>query len=207
MTENILRTHILHNNSESSAYYNYRPGITTLLSYVTGVEEDIIAKTKIHSRSLYRYIPTYQAKKGGGAITLGNRKWKSITFTENFFSDDKTLYGHAAYANRPQVWLRLSAHEVGHLHHTHRFKFFVVYLFVFLYQYMRYGHDAAPLEKEADAGPRVLAEFSAYVRRTYNLSVLNDCIIASISEEEKKALLMEWWGGFVRGSAQDSSIV
>ena len=105
------------------------------------------------------FMPWYSSKKGGGAITLGSARWGSITYTENFFSENKDIYSQAAYADRTSVWLGMSAHEVGHLEHARRYGSLIVYLIAFIAQYMRYGHDAAPLEIEAERGRQTYHRF------------------------------------------------
>jgi len=158
----LLHKHILRKDPDKKEVYRYSPIMIELLSRVAAVPPYLIANTKVYSRSPIRYIPFYPAHNGGGAITLGNKKWQSITYTENFFSSDTEAYGHAAYADKPSTWLRMSAHEVGHLIHAQRYGSIIIYLFVFAYQYLRYGHDAAPLELEAEYGNRTLAEFDRY---------------------------------------------
>ena len=194
MPDTILHNHLI--EPTSGRAYRYKPVMVSLLSKVTGVTEETVAKTKLYSRTPLRYIPFYPAQKGGGAITLGNKKWQSITFTENFYSDDTAYYGHKAYANKPGAWLRLSAHEAGHLHHAHRFKSLLIYLIVFVYQYARYGHDAAPLEIEADLGPEVLSRLSKHIKSAHGASLVKDCITTNISDSEKIALLDKWWASY-----------
>ncbi len=179
--------------SAGQSHYHYGPAMSRLLSLVSGVSESTIRQTKIYSRHLLRYIPMYQATKGGGAITLGNKRWTSITYTENFFSTDQQRYGSAAYGNNLNVWLRLSAHEVGHLHHAQRFKSFLIYLFVFAYQYIRYGHDAAPLEIEADLGPSVLSKFRNFIKNNFDQDLIHDCLETQLSTAEKLAMINQWW--------------
>lgn len=193
-TDSILYKHII--TKASGKAYRYRPVMVSLLSKVTGVEEATILNTKLYSRSTVRYIPFYSAQKGGGAITLGNSHWHSITFTENFFSEDTEYYGRKAYAHNPRTWLRLSAHEVGHLHHTLRFKSFFIYLIVFAYQYLKYGHDAAPLEIEAEQGPRMLSRFSSYMKSDHGVDLIHDCIATDMDESEKLSMLKKLWDGF-----------
>ena len=181
---------------EGSSFFRYGPAMSRLLSLVSEVKEDIIVNTKIYTRHPLRYIPMYAALKGGGAITLGNKSWSSITYTENFFSTDKDYFGRAAYGDNLLVWIRLSAHEVIHLNHAHRFKSFIIYLLVFAYQYIRYGHDGAPLEKEANEGPRVLANFIHFIRREFNKDLLQDCLAANLTEDQKLIMIDHWWGEF-----------
>ena len=178
------------------SHYHYGPAMSRLLSLVSGVSESTIRQTKIYSRQPLRYIPMYPAIKGGGAITLGNKRWTSITYTENFFSTNQQRYGSAAYGNNLNVWLRLSAHEVGHLHHAKRFKSFLIYLIVFAYQYIRFGHDAAPLELEADVGPKVLSKFRHFIRDTFDQDLIHDCLETHLPSDEKLAMINQWWAAW-----------
>jgi len=157
MEDTILHKYVLTKDPKRKGYF-FSPVMVELLHHVANVPLDILRKTKVYSRTPVRYIPFYPAHRGGGAITLGSDTWQSITFTENFFSSDKNLYGNRAYANDLDDWLRLSAHEAGHLNHAVRFKFFIMYLIIFVVQYVRYGHDAAPLEIEADEGTKLKKE-------------------------------------------------
>jgi len=181
---------------ERNQYYRYGPAMSRLLSLVSQVDEMTILNTKIYTRHPLRYIPMYASRKGGGAITLGNKSWTSITYTENFFSTDNAYFGRAAYGDNLLVWLRLSSHEVVHLHHAHRFKSFLIYLIVFAYQYIRYGHDGAPLEKEANEGPRVLSNFIHSIRREFNKDLLQDCLATNLTEDQKIIMIEHWWGDF-----------
>jgi len=196
MKETLLHKYLLKPDPKNPEIFRYSDLMVVLLSKLAEVPESIIANTRIYSRSPIRYIPFYPAHKGGGAITLGNKKWQSITYTENFFSDDNSIYGAAAYANNMATWLRMSAHEVGHLHHTERYGSLIIYLLVFIYQYLKHGHDGAPLEKEADLGPRNLRSFRRYASQHsagYNLESL---ITSEQSEEEKIEELETLWKGY-----------
>lgn len=196
MSETILHKHLIRVADDGKSGYQYTAPMVELLSKVSGVPKNIIATTKLYPRTPLRYIPFYPAQKGGGAITLGNHKKHSITFTENFFSSSKALFGQAAYANNTRTWLRMSAHEVGHLEHAHRYRSLVVYLVVFTYQYLRYGHDAAPLEQEAERGPQQLRRFRAYLKAQHAPQSLESLMESAMSNEQKIAQISMWWEGY-----------
>jgi len=179
--------HILEpiHQEKPSKGFRYKPAVAYLLSVLSEVDVALIENCKVYSRSPFRYMPWYNAQKGGGAITLGNKNWQSITFTENFFSDDKSSYAHAAYLNNLYTWLKLSSHEVGHLSHALRFKSLIVYLIVFIIQYVRYGHDDAPLEHEANVGSDNFKAFHSYVYSSENPTVLSKILESDLSEAEK----------------------
>ena len=195
MKDSLLFKHILVEPTKGKGY-RYSPLMISLLSKVSNVSPNIIAHTKIESRSYRKYIPFYVASKGGGAITLGNQNWQTITFTENFFSTDQSLYNNRAYANDMQSWLRMSSHEVGHLAHTHRYKSFIIYLLVFAYQYIRYGHDAAPLEIEAEIGTSELYRFDNFMRRNNYSNGTISLLTSDKTEAEKILALDELWNLF-----------
>jgi len=175
----------------------YRPVMIALLNRVTKVPESILKQTKIYSRSVVWYIPFYSARKGGGGITMGSDTWQSITFTENFFSSDQTHYKGKAYANDVQGWLSMSAHEAGHLLHAVRFRFLIIYLAFFIYQYLRYGHDAAPLEIEVEAGNQELKRFQIFLNQRYGPKSLEQLITSESKDEAAKIEQLEkWWQAY-----------
>jgi len=183
--------HILEPNSDNwiKDGFKYKTSVAYLLSELSGVEMKTILNCNVYTRSLRRYRPWYPAQKGGGAITLGNRNWQNITFTENFFSTNKSLYPNSAYGDQTISWLRLSAHEVGHLAHALRYGSIVIYLFKFIYEYTVFGHDKSPLEKEADQGSNNFKSFSIYLNRKEGVSTIEELLKKNISEDEKIQVL------------------
>jgi len=175
--------------------YKFTKLAVHLLSLVSQVNKEVLTKTKIIRRHYPEYIPWYRATSGGGAITLGNRRWSRIYYTENWFSDDHSIYSNAAYGSNLWVWLRMTSHEVIHLTHALRFRFFILYLTVFAYQYIRYGHDKAPLELEANAGTYRLYRFNNYMVSTHNLSI-DKMLMGSMSEEDKISMLSNYWAQY-----------
>jgi len=191
--------HILRPNSDKwiKDGFKYRKAVAYLLSELSGVKLDTILNANIHTRSLRRYRPWYPTRKGGGAITLGNKRWHNITFTENFFSTDKEAYPHTSYGNQTISWLRLSAHEVGHLAHAQRFGSIIIYLFRFIYEYVVFGHDQSPLEKEADIGSNNFKGFQSFLNRTIGPSSIDKILKEDISEADRiekfKRLLSKYY--------------
>lgn len=165
--------------------FRFKPAVAFLLSELAGVEYALIRNCKVYSRTAYRYLPWYSAKKGGGAITLGNKNWQSITYTENFFSDDKSLFPHSAYLNNLYTWLNMSSHEVGHLSHAMRYRSLIIYLIVFMIQYTRFGHDEAPLEHEANIGSDNFKDFYRYISMNGQSTVLSEILENDKDEDEK----------------------
>ncbi len=193
MKDTLLSKHLLVPVTERKAAYKYSDIMVELLHLMTEVPRSRIRNVKIYSRSRVRYIPFYSAYKGGGAITLGNKNWQSITFTENFFSNSEERYGRAAYADNIYTWIKLSAHEVGHLHHTERYGSLILYLIVFAYQYLRYGHDQAPLEHEAEKGNQNLIRFNSFTNNK-----LPDLICSAETLEQKIETLQNWHQDYTR---------
>jgi len=107
----MLIQHIIIQEPHRNNIYYFRPAMAFLLHKVSGATLEDISRTRIYSRTLLRYIPFYRSANGGGAITLGSGKWCSITYTENFFSDNNSRFANRAYANRLYAWIRLSAHS------------------------------------------------------------------------------------------------
>jgi len=192
MKDSKLYRFLIRPDGTTNGAYNYSPLMVALLSRIAEVPEENLRKTKLYPRTPRRYIPFYSADKGGGAITLGNKKWHSITYTENFFSNDTSLY-RRAYADNTYTWLRMSAHEVGHVNHAIRYGSIIIYLIVFIYQYARYGHDGAPLEKEADLGPDNLNKL---IRHT--AGQLIPVIESDLPEEDKIKQIVVWWTSYKR---------
>jgi len=169
--------------------FRFKPAVAYFLSEIAKVDIGLINNCKVKSRSFVRYIPWYSAQKGGGAITLGNANWQTITYTENFFSDDTSIYPHTAYANKLYTWLSMSAHEVGHLTHAFQYKSIIFYLFIFIYQYGRYGHDKAPLEKEANYGSDNFLRLRKYLTASNQNEKLQHIFESDQNEKEKIKLL------------------
>lgn len=181
--------------STREGYFYFTSPVCLLLSLVTEVDIDTISKCKIIRRSMAHYLPWYSARKGGGAITLGSSKWSRIYFTENFFSDNTDLYGRGAYGNSLSVWLRMASHEVVHIAHAQRFSFILIYLLVFIYQYIIYGHDPAPLEKEADQGTSKYDTFNRYFYDSEGQSI-PDFLNLNIDDEMKSEMIDICWKAF-----------
>ena len=171
--------------------FRFKPSVAYFLNQISGVEIELIENCTIYSRSLFRFLPWYSAQKGGGAITLGGRAHQSITFTENFFSTDIDDYPHSAYSNVMNTWLRMAAHEVGHLTHAFRYRWLFIYLLVFAYQYLRYGHDDAPLEIEANFGSDNFGQFLSFLRREGQVDSFEEIFRSTMPEKEKVTQLEE----------------
>lgn len=179
--------------ANGKVYLTFTKPVAYFLSLLSGVDRTIIEDARIYSRTFYRFLPWYDAKKGGGAITLGSFKKASITFTENFFSGDRDLYKSKAYLNNMHAWLRLSSHEVMHLVHAKRYKFHLLYLMVFAYQYIRYGHDKAPLEIEADIGRWEYDRFISYTRNKLDIDFIELLFLKHKQEYEQIKLIDYYW--------------
>ena len=175
----------------------YTAAAAHLLHLVSGVEKSLISSTRIKSRTVFWYVPFYNALKGGGAITLGSSRSTSITFTENFFSDEKRLYKSKAYKNNLHAWLRLSAHEVRHLEHAKRFKYLIFYLIIFAYQYLRYGHDAAPLEIEANEGSSRFTRFIRFTRYELGVDFLDMVFTENLEDDKKIEIINFYWEKYI----------
>lgn len=187
----IVDEHILKKHSDNS--YRFNTPVAHFLNLVSGIDISLIKDARIYPRSISRYIPWYRSTKGGGAITLGSNTWQSITFTDNFFSSDQEKYKGRAYGDNLHIWLRLAAHEVGHLEHARKYGSLLVYLIIFIYQYLIHGHDKAPLEKEADKGSQVYGQFNYFINRCIGSRSLENLLCSEVTPEEKIDMINQWW--------------
>lgn len=172
--------------------FSFTDSCAFLLSQLTNVDISRIKACKVQSRSLPLYLPWYLARKGGGAITLGNKQKSRIIFTENFFSINQDFYGQAAYGNNTSVWLRMAVHEVMHIQHGVRFGYLFIYILTFLWQYFRFGHDKAPLEGEAEIGVRNYERFNRFLGIKFNTSCAQ-ILDSELPEDHKLELFNNYW--------------
>jgi len=178
-----------------NARFSFTESSSFLLHKLSGIKLERIKECQIIIRGLPYYLPWYNSKKGGGAITLGNRNWSRIIFTENFFSNDSGKYGKAAYGQNDNVWLRMASHEVVHIQHAERFKSLILYLIVFIWQYVKYGHDHSPLEKEADQCTSKYYQFNKFLNSRYNTNV-SKLFSSDDTEEEKMSSIEYMWNAY-----------
>lgn len=176
--------------------FGFTESLSFILHKLSGIDLTKIENCKILRRGIPIYLPWYNSQKGGGAITLGNKKWSRIIFTENFFSDDDKVYGKKAYGDNYNVWLRMASHEVVHIEHTQRFRFLTYYLLVFIYQYIRFGHDNAPLEKEAELCTSRFYDFNRFLRNKFNTD-LGQLLSSDKSQEDKISMLEYMWSSYM----------
>lgn len=209
--------HILTRHTTSwykSDYYTFTPAVVHLLSLVSGVDKSHIAEAKIYERSISHPYPWYGGEYYGG-ITLPEGDGYAITFTNNLF-DDNSL-GQNYYA-----WLDIASHEVGHINHINESnknadstyetllevsmysKDPVImpknvnrscsYLATFAFSYIASGgHDASPLEIQADKGSNVFRNFYKFVNHTYGKNSLENLLKSSNPDEYKINTINQWW--------------
>lgn len=209
--------HILTRHTTSwykSDYYTFTPTVVHLLSLVSGVDKSHIAEAKIYERSISHPYPWYGSESYGG-ITLPEGDGYAITFTNNLF-DDNSL-GQDYYA-----WLNIASHEVGHINHINESnknadstyetllevsmysKDPVImpknvnrscsYLATFAFSYIASGgHDASPLEIQAEKGSNVFRNFYKFVNQTYGKNSLENLLKSSKPDEYKINTINQWW--------------
>ncbi len=130
------------------------------LHAVSGVDTALLRAAKVRPSSAnWLHAPWYPYRRGG-ALTIGRTIWfTGISFSKHGLGD-----GSPSSTLR---WLLHLAHEVGHLAQAERFGPSLWgktrYVAAFAWQYAtrallrrRPIHDGSPLEREADAGRRVL---------------------------------------------------
>ena len=178
-------------------YYTLNPATCRLLSLVSGVSETYIKKAQIIKRGFGHYYPTYSSNKGGGAITLGNTPNNvSISFTPNYFEDNKEKYKGHGYGQDFYQWMTLLSHEVGHIKHIKESSHEVTYIGGFLYDYMKYGHDETPREKDADQGYNKFLDFYKYTNESYGKYSLDKLFKSDKSDKQKIQIINQWWNEY-----------
>ncbi|MCQ2211678.1 MAG: RHS repeat-associated core domain-containing protein [Paludibacteraceae bacterium] len=188
--------------------YRFKSATIHLLSLVSGVEEDIIARVSIIARGPGHYLPGYSANiRGGGAITLGDNRYNStIIYTENFFDDNPESYNKHGYGKDVMRWLSLSSHEVGHLKQIEQFKNVFKYIGEILSEYINAGnHDDAPMEIEAEKGSVNFENFTKFTNKKYGNGSLQKLMEdEKTSELYKIKVIDKWWNEFTKNNSNDN---
>jgi RHS repeat-associated protein len=190
---------ILKFNSNLGLYggYKFTKSATHLLSLVTGVSKNYIENTTVQERAVGQYRPFYKANKGGGAITMGRSSWNAnITFTENWFDDNKNSYDGHGYGQDVIGWLELAAHEIGHIPQIDKGGGLLGYLATFAKEYMQNSHDNAPSEKEADRGREEFINFNDFVDKNYGNGAMKKLFKSKVSEDDKIKKIDNWWNHY-----------
>ena len=186
--------------------YKFTQSATYLLSLVSGVSEFYIANTIEQERRPGQYRPFYNSNNGGGAITLGTNIFNSnITYTENWFDDNPMSYNGHGYGQNIAKWLYLSSHEVGHLPHVVESNNLVKYILRFVFEYTKYGHDAAPSEVEANKGFYEFDAFYKFINQTYGSGSLERLFNSNRKESEKIETITTWWNSYEKNKKQQTN--
>ena len=177
--------------------FKLKKSVAHLLSLVSNVNQHQIEAMVIQKRGIGQYRPWYRCKRGGGAILLGRHPYAvNITLTENWFEEDPAAYQGHGYGQKTILWIALLSHEVGHIPHIEQKRSVIRYALSFLWEYLRYGHDKAPRELEADKGYRVFKDFYAWLNDTCKPHALRDLLESELPEQEKISTLDRWWDAF-----------
>jgi RHS repeat-associated protein len=186
------------NYNSATGNYSFTKLATHLLSLVSGVSKETISNTVIQERKIGQYRPFYSSEDRGGAITVGTKDYKTITYTENFFADNKDDYKGNGFGRNIKTWLSLSAHEVGHLPQIDKEGGLVSYLGEFVKQYTKAGgHNDAEYEKDAEKGATNFNEFYNFVSSEYGgKSIENLFSNTKINESTKIDRITAWWESF-----------
>ncbi len=179
-----------------SGRYSFKPAAAFLLSATTGVDINLIKNVVVQERKAGQYRPFY----GSGAITLGTKDNMSITYTNNFFSDDPNSFNGYGFGKDINAWFRLSSHEVGHLPQVKKQDDVINYLGQFVVQYIeaaeQYGfsgaHDNAKNEKEAEKGAVNFKKFNDFVNKNIGNNAVEDLFSGGLSEQRKIDKLQRW---------------
>ena len=174
--------------------YHFSASACYLLSLVSEIPISTIANAVVQKRKIGQYRPFYKASEGGGGITLGTKTYKTITYTENFFSTNQEKYKGNAFGEDINTWLEISSHEVRHLPQIDEAGGLIKYLLRFIGEYVSSGsHNGAPSEISADIGSYNFKEFVKFINKTYGQNSLENLLRLNKSEEYKISYIASWW--------------
>lgn len=169
-----------------------------MFNITNGVDISLLSKTKIWKRGPGHYIPAYKVEDGGGAVTLPKDDYFVIVFTENFFSADQSTNYDNAYGLKPEEWMGLLAHEVGHLPQAQKEGGLLPYVFEFLKQYITSGnHDGAQYEIQAECRRSYYTAFKDFSNRYFGAGAITRLLNQNISDQDKIDKLNTWNASFV----------
>lgn len=177
-------------------YYTLNAPASHLLSLITGVPETFIMNARIMERGFGRLYPWY-SNDDGGAITLGHSAEKiSMTFTPNYFEDDRTKYNGNVFGQDFYAWMDLLSHEVTHINHIMDSGGMLSYVLGFGIDYLKYGHDDTPREKEANVNQRVFNDFSRFTNKNHGKRALERLFKSDLSDNQKISTINRWWNEY-----------
>ena len=186
--------------------YKFKEATVHLLSLVSGVDKDLIKRVSIVKRGPGHYLPWYSAYNWGGGITLGDSRFNSvIVYTENFFEDNSESYNGYGFGQDVITWLSLSSHEVGHLKQIDEIGNSIVYYGKILGEYIKYGHDNAPMEKEVEKGRTNFTGFLEFTNNKYGEDSLKNLMENDkLCEPVKIRIIDEWWSEFTKNVTKNN---
>lgn len=188
-------------------YYTLSSPAAHVLSLVTGVNESYIESVHIIKRHFPGAYPIfYNAKEGGGAVTIGGRNSfaTDIYLTENFFDAGK-YPKNADFSNSVYDWLDILSHEVRHIDHVNMTRNRSLYIFKFVTKYIgalikqkgnfNKGHDMLPEEQYADRGSQTFREFNSYILRSSDKKENISSILNSkdYTDGQKRHVIDKYW--------------
>jgi len=183
--------------------YNFTKPAAQLLSLVSGVSRDDILHTVIQERKVGQLRPWFSANKGGGAITVGTKDYKTITYSENFFEDRREAYNGNGFGRNTQAWLSISSHEVGHLPQIDEAGGLFSYLGEFINQYVTTAsHDLANNEIEAEKGSENYIKFRSFVGVEKINKLFNS---EKQSDEDKINRIISLWRAYQEKQNKDGN--
>ena len=176
----------------SDGTYQFTDPAIKLLSWVSGVSENLIRNSRVRKRAKPIGTPWFSSKNGGGGLTSK----KKIRLTPNFFTSWKhkvsSPFEDFSDDSNYSVyhWLDLNSHEVGHLTQAEKYKSNFGYYLSFVFEYGKAGgHDSANKEKEAEKGAIKFRDFDNFLNKRYGNSTLanlfNDKSLSSIDKNKK----------------------
>jgi len=175
-------------------YYTFTKPAAHLLSLVTGIKEYYIREVNVMEKGLGREFPAYNPNNGGGGITIGSDPNNvTMTFTKNYFADNKSDYNGNGYGQDVYEWLSIVSHEVTHIKHIGQADGKIPYIVHFIKQYLKFGHDNTPEEKEADANRDIFQNFNSFVMNNYGKNSIQELFNSELSDGQKIQQIDAWW--------------
>jgi RHS repeat-associated protein len=192
--------------------YRFTTAAITMLSWVSGVDEETLANTEITSRKKFPSMPWTSIKKdGGGGVTTGNK----IQLTENYFAGWHQPKGWPALPNYENgnndeqsvnQWFDINGHETIHIlqwlfHNKSAAGYFDYIVNGYINAFLK--HDKALPEIWADQGMSKYDDLRKFVSGVYQVTVASLFLDDKKSEEDKIKQIKEWTAEFDKFKTQE----
>ena len=81
----------------------------------------------------------------------------------------------------------------------------IKYILRFVFEYTKYGHDAAPSEVEANKGFYEFDAFYKFINQTYGSGSLERLFNSNRKESEKIETITTWWNSYEKNKNQQTN--